>query len=237
MSQEPRGRFPNYWVYLTQPTQDIEIIADLPEEFSISASSHYEGPTGTMGAGGSNIAAGGDIAMQYLTKRVWAGTEPLSFPLKLLFDAENNTYEDVHETLNLLLSMALPSNLDNLPSFASGWGISASSVLVSPNPYREYTGFSEHNKISLRIGRQYFFESVVVMSANLVSDTRLIDTGYPLAGAIDLQICTDYVLHKKDLFKAAGIRGNALPANTSTRAPMADDPGLSPVQLLRMREG
>lgn len=248
--QEPRGRFPNYWCHISQPTNEIDILADLPEEFSYAAMSHYLGPTGTSSealgqalgdlpvvdalAKIGPVVAGGDVAVQSLTKRIWQGTEPLQFSLRLMFDAENNSYEDVHETVTLLASLALPS------SEIGGY------VMSAPNPYRAFDqipligGFlpsSQHNLLSIRIGRQYLFESCVVLSAQPAVDIRLEKNGYPIAGAIDLQVCTDTVYHKQDLFKAAGIRTFKSSASASTREVAADGAGLSPVRLMRLHRG
>ena len=257
--QEPRGRFPNYWCHISQPSNEIDILADLPEEFSYAAMSHYLGPTGTTAEGlgqlvgdmpvvdalakAAPVAAGGDVAVQSLTKRIWQGTEPLQFSLRLLFDAENNSYEDVHETVTLLASLALPSSFNLL-------GV---TMLSAPNPYRAFDqipllgGFlpsSQHNILTIRIGRQYYFPSCVVLSAQPAVDIRLEADGYPIAGAIDLQVCTDTVYHKEDLFRAAGVRtfktsGAGGPGSTAMpdRSRASDTPGLSPVRLMRLHSG
>lgn len=262
MTQQTRGRFPNYWCQITSKSHNIDIVADLPEAFALSMTGHYDGSTGTVSGAVSSIvgvvnttagqvassaftATGGDVAFQALTKRIWRGSEPIDFSLPLLFDAEENTFEDVHETCTLLSSLALPdfgggaasignglySALDNMGRRAiNAWNTmldgNLGGVMHPPNPTR----LGDYNRVDIRIGRMWLIENVTILGAELIEDVnRLGREGYPLAGGVTLRVSTELVWTKEDFYKAAGVRGNPQHSAPVSRAASGSGSRLSPL--------
>lgn len=189
------------------------MIADLPETFTLAAGSAYESldqvTVSVDGAINASVGAllpsiaekAGSLGAQFfgsgaqsvfLSNAMWRGTGPIEFQLQLLFDAETNAKEDVHDVLAKLTALTLPG-----VSWAEG-----GAWLTSPAP----TGWSpDKNRTSIQIGNQYRFHSIIVQSATPISETRIAASGYPIAGAIDLQCRTSHAYSKDDFLKAAGL--------------------------------
>lgn len=202
-----KARSPNsdYWVRIKNDTAGVDVICDCPDHDSIMTASHFMPRSLALsglsiaGIGGATAAtiAGGDLISQDSTKLIWSGTDSIRLPLQLIFDAETNSYQDVHRVCALLQSLTLPTK--------SAMG----RMLMPPNPVRNlldpYNNISgTDNRTVLWIGRRWYFDNVVVESANYVSPTRL-NKGYPIAGAIDLSLVTDYVLSRDEYLHAAGV--------------------------------
>lgn len=198
MPSGPRSKNSDYWVYIVNRVAGVQLLADLPESFSISAQSQYEAVDGNgffnlrnRSAIAAQIAGGGAI-LQRATKQIWAHTAPLAFHLPLIFDAETNSLQDVHEKMAILQSMVLPR-------------LEGPGVLGPPNG-RSILG--QEKAVSLQIGKQFLFDDCIITGASLITEQRL-NNGYPIAGQIDLNIETNYVLSREDYLLAAGLTGAA----------------------------
>jgi hypothetical protein len=213
MPSPPQNRLFNsanqdYLVGISSAGNGINIIGHTPAEFSIATGAEMEGRGGTIDisslGGGGPVAAGlgtiangtiGGIGAKDLTYSVWKGTSPIQFDLQLLFDAQSNTKQDVHDNLVALLSLPLPFGAS---------GMSAGTVMLGPTPTWYYP---ERNKITVRIGRQWYFDSVAVTGASMASEQRLDRAGYPIAGGINVSIQTIHVYTKADLALASSSSG------------------------------
>jgi hypothetical protein len=204
-----KARNPANYVIISNPTAGVEVACDLPDRFSLAVSSQFE-PVDfslqTVGRGAATAAniIGGNILAKEATKLIWLGTTPMEFTLPLIFDAETSSYEDVHQVYCNLQMLVLPDG---------GRGF-----LFPPNTTR----FSNNNKTTVWIGKQFWFDSVVITTANITSESRL-NAGYPIAGQIDMTFQTEYVYSRADYVKAAGIgtpRGIYVP-RVPARTPFA----------------
>lgn len=185
--------------------RDIEIVAFLPEQFALSMASTFESRDHGMGAGdvlgsaGSALEAGfGTTAMiQALSYAVWRGVSPIEFSLSLIFDAETSTKEDVHDKLVQLASLVLPVNNGTFlsPPIPAQANLFGSSYSGTDSP------------IAIKIGRQFFFESVAITSAALMTDSRMSQYDLPIAGGIELAVRTILAYGKTDWARAASMQG------------------------------
>lgn len=200
----------NYWCLIYNKSAQIEYLLDLPDRFSIGVQSQFESiDISLMSFGATNKIAqfnGGNMLSQELTKLMWRGTSPIEFTLPLTFDAYSNAFYDVHSIVAHLQMLCLP--------ISSGeFGVKTrKKVLRPPNPTR----WSDDNKTTIRLGRQFLFDSVTMLSANLTSESRLDSQGMPIAAQIDLTFSTDFVYGRSDYAIAAGISAaGAMEKNSS----------------------
>lgn len=201
-----------YFCHIQNLSSGVDIVADLPEAYQQAVGAQYEARNTAFGLDGGDGLSGAiaawinpSIMMRSLTAAVWRGSSPVQFSLQLLFDAEENTYDDVQNNLVMLQTLTLPydNGGDILyppnPSTAIAWASMNLITRQSLNP-----GMSE---ITVRIGKQWYFPSCVVMSAAMSSDTRL-NEDLPIAGSINLEVTTSHVYTKADLMRAASMGRN-----------------------------
>jgi len=120
---------PNYKCIITCNDKNINIVASLPQSFSLDANAAYEEPYAQTlnNLGGSGLSAwtkpfGMQLATQALSVQVWQGTSEMSFSLPLVFQVENSG-ADVISPLSQLYRLILPEErTDN-------------GLLQSPGPY------------------------------------------------------------------------------------------------------
>ena len=115
----------------------ISIEGYLPSDINIRVSSHWAqtapdflkttqgfiGGTslGKLGIGELNLGStlgviesltGWNYALDLFTGQVWQGTEPLSFSLSVMFEANTDAYKDVFLPMTQLKSLCLPNEVD-----------------------------------------------------------------------------------------------------------------------------
>lgn len=200
-----KGQNPNYVAYISCESLGMEIMADIPEQFSISVQNDFESRLPysladafsripLLGGVAENIQAVSGLNAQFqdLSYQMWMGTTPLEFSLTLLFDAENSAIDDVFKPINALMGMALPGNQ----------GVGPTTVLTAPGPIRG--GTSGDGSVTIRVGRMFTFEHCAIVSATENIESRLEKSGYPIAAELEVTIRTGMVYGKADWLKAAG---------------------------------
>lgn len=190
----------------------FELIADMPASFGFGVNAQYADMFanqsvggGQIGGGGSRLGqattaiTGGAVMFQPLTKKIWQGSSQISFGLSLLFDAESNAKEDVHEIAVLLQALCLPIGVGgtNTPESPG-----SAVVLLPPNPP---IWNSNINRTSVRIGKMFYFHDVVLESVNYTLESRFAADDYPIAGQVDITVTTSYVFSRQDLLASANM--------------------------------
>lgn len=184
-----RSKNPSARGMIKNKAANLSIIFDLPSAIHLSNQSSYMNyDLLSSGLGIAGQLAGGGIMLAAGTKQVWLKTAPTTFALQIMLDAETNGYEEVHRISNLLHQLTLP------------WE-GPGGTLLPPNPIRLT---NDQNITSVRLGRQYFFPTVVVNSVNSNSETRLDKDGYPISGTVDVTFTTDFVLSREEWAKIYG---------------------------------
>lgn len=186
IAQVSRGNNPNYMVRIDS-TAGISITADMPENVAFAISSSWEP---RFGAGLNELngmldtalrVVGENVMIQEFSRLMWMNTTPVEIPLTLMFDTDTDAYEDVFKPMNALELLCLPD--------VHG------ALLTAPGP--SVTN-PDRNKISIFIGRVWFFPSVVVTSVSSAYDSRMDARGYPISGQTDITFSTTQVMSKTD---------------------------------------
>ena len=179
-----RGKNPNYMVSI-QSTSGIQLIADVSEQVMISISNTWE-PRFAAGLAdyfGMNVTGviGENILYQEFGRLMWMSTTPIEIPITLYFDAYEDAYEDVKKPMLMLETLFLPTKV-------GGW-------LMAPGPSPLYPN---RNKITMTIGRSWYFDSIVGVSVSNTYDLRLDARGYPISGQSEIVFSTDRIMSKQE---------------------------------------
>lgn len=192
-----RSRNPGARGLIKNDSVGLAIVFDLPPSLQVGNQSSYTqwnllGGAIASGTGLGQVVGGG-VMMQAGTKQVWAGTSPTSMHLPIQLDAETSSFDEVHNIGVMITMLGLP--------FEGPGGI-----LLPPNPLR--LG-SDNNITAIRLGRQFYFPSVVLNSVTYSSETRISADGFPIAGTLDVMFTTDVVMSREQWRKAAGSQSAA----------------------------
>lgn len=178
-----RGKNPNYMISI-QSTSGIQFIADVSEQLMISISNTWEprfaaGLADHFGMGATGVI-GENILVEEFGRLMWMNTTPIEIPITLYFDAHEDAYSDVKLPMLMLEALFLPTKVG--------------PFLMAPGPSPMY---ENRNKISIAIGRAWFFESVVGVSVSNTYDMRLDPRGYPISGQSEIVFSTDRIMSKQ----------------------------------------
>jgi hypothetical protein len=190
----------------------FDLVADMPASFGFGVNAQYADMFATQSIGGDQIGGGGSkagqvttglvggaVMFQPLTKKIWQGSSQIQFGMSLLFDAESNAKEQVHEIAVLLQALCLPIGVGGSDDPSSpGSGV----ILLPPNPPMFA---SNVNRTSIRIGKMFYFHDVVLEGVSYNLESRFAADGYPIAGQVDIEVTTSYVYSRQDLLAAANM--------------------------------
>lgn len=169
--------------------KNIEIIANIPESIVLGVASEWEqrlpstlyqagNALGTLGEI-ANVAAfstGFNGAKQSFTFQSWVNSNPMDFNLLMLFDAVDDAANDVVKPVASLMSLVLP--------YSTSQG---KDTLWAPGPTPLKP---DQGRISLRLGRLFYINSVIVVAVNPTFDTRMDKNGQPIAAQCEVQFRT-----------------------------------------------
>ena len=194
-------------------SQNIDVLASIPEEFSLSISNEWEammsngeipipgegggGFIGSFLTGAKHLARAHGVArsMQGFTSGVWGGTSPLEFELPLLFNAKKDATTDVVEPIKDLIRLASPYgvHLNATQNDLFDRVIHA----PGPTPFDTLTN-SQVNNISLYIGRFIHLPSVVITSIQADFPNRFTAEGQPVEANVNVGLKTHYTYLRED---------------------------------------
>ncbi len=190
---------PNYWLHVRCAGIGVEIIADMPEEFSTSVTSEWESlmPSNLgalFGQAAENVgkaAFGTGAVAQKLSEQIWVNSSPLEIALTMLFDAKNDAYRDVVAPMRLLEMMAMPAE--------------SNGILYSPGPNR---GGAAGGDLSTQItvGRQFVLTEAIITSVSCTTSSRLDEKGYPIAGRAEINVRSSVVLSRANWASITGVQ-------------------------------
>jgi len=189
-----------------------KIYSSLQEDFAFHVKSDWEGfDPFKLGKAGEQLArlAGGTLKSTFSSRRYWSGTSALDLTLKLQFQAYDDPYKCVVEPTLRLLQLAAPAVNEDFFHML---------VPPGPNPFKTESVFGiqlpakvvEHlnrgDNISISIGRQWLFESVIVSDVRVSYPTKYTRVGHPVTANVDLSFQTYEVITKEALDKAFVIK-------------------------------
>lgn len=215
MNPNPNSEFGIYGVHISSTIGNatpLNIVARLPENFTIGINSTWEAPLPGMVAGALpsllNILPGGGGAAsaaekygagmaqlaglgaapktQKMSTLLWQDTSPLEFNIPIIFTAEEDARQDVMIPIVSLMKLSAPM------------GVSDLTVLMSPGPdiLRDKSG-----GIRVRLGRFFDCDNCIVSSTNVEFDTKPTADGSLIYARVDLSITTAVVPTQDDIVK------------------------------------
>lgn len=188
------------------------IFAHLPPQINVRTQSDFEPRFASLQESRViNLVrdlSGTAFSLRFLTFQMWQGTLPLQFQMQLLFDAEDSAEGDVMSPTTLLQSWSMPSRSDDGQGF---W-------LHSPGP----TPWDEsNNRISLRIGRRIYIDTVIIPSCDISYETLTDADGNFIAATADVTFIT-HITPDRELLKnyyAYGPKSEGYPSLADAKTP------------------
>lgn len=198
-------RNPNYLLTLYNNGSNVPDInrivqAYLPEQFHFRIESHWEPFLSSLGNIGSLVekvnelstVAGYSFNIKYLSNLIWKSTEPMNFSFTLQFDAKTSSLIDVKQPVANLIYMVSPGR---------GSGILGSNLLNAPGP----TLADPSQSISMKIGRFFYCDSVIVDSIDVTWYTAFESSGDPIAADVEIALRVWYTPDRDDILNYFGM--------------------------------
>ncbi len=202
---------PNYRVTIydngnTNRGQNI-VQAFIPENFHFRVQNSWEPFISSIGGGVESLihdintaanTVGVSINFKILSALVWQRMEPIEFQFTFLFDAIESALVDVTAPVMNLIAMATPRR--DLPPNILGIQ-SKAFTLVSPGPT---IGHPERN-ISMKVGRFFYIDSVVIDSLDINWHTSAEGSGDFIAADVEIALKGWYSPDQADIFSYFGL--------------------------------
>lgn len=188
---------PNYQLTITDEGTKESVTCQLPEETRFRIQNQWE-PILNLFNGiaqqAQNAAAitGLSANIKALTTKIWRHSEPLTFDFKLEFDAKDDCMKDVVTPITKLIKMAAPSR---------GTGALGDFMLIAPGPSLADGLLGLNRRISLRIGKMLFIDSVIINSLDINMPSAFDAAGNPIAMDCEISLETWYTPDKDDIAK------------------------------------
>lgn len=183
---------------LNNPDGINVITAIMEKPFSMSTSSNWQSLIGVPTDVQNQIAtslSGGKLSGYsiYSTRRIWAGSEPISLNLSLKFYAVHNTFIEVVSPCIRLQRLSLPSyqagNLSLLtPPGPNPYNLSATTPTVVLG-----------DNIEIYVGGFLYFNPVIVKRVSVEWDNKYDSSGYPLGATVQVEFQTYQIMTKVDI--------------------------------------
>jgi hypothetical protein len=188
---------PNYQLTITDEGTKTSVVCQLPEETRFRLQNQWEPIlnlfNGIAQKGQDLVALTGLSAnIKALTTKIWRHSEPLTFDFKLEFDAKDDVMKDVLTPVTNLIKMAAPSR---------GSGALGDFILVAPGPSLADGLLGMNRRISLRIGKMLFLDSVIINSLDINMPSAFDAQGNPISMDCDISLETWYTPDKDDIAK------------------------------------
>jgi hypothetical protein len=180
----------------------------LPSSVADIAQNVVQGATGQILGGVTNSIFEGtrqftnfNRIAQSFSHQVWLSSAPIELSLTLLFDAFDNSTEDVGEPIARLMSLVQPYRGAGGVGHEDG---SEHALLSAPGPslYQPDRG-----RVSIRIGKFLYFHSVVLRGVQPTWDSKFDTAGVPIAAACDVTFATINMPSREDVMKFFTING------------------------------
>jgi hypothetical protein len=205
---------PNYQLTITpEGAPERAVTCQLPEETRLRLQNQWE-PILNLFNGiaqkAQDAAAIGGLSANFkaLTTKIWRHSEPLTFDFKLEFDAKDDVIKDVITPVTNLISMASPT--------------SSGLFLHAPGPTLTDGITGRNGRISLRIGKFLYIDSVIINSLDIAFPSAFDNYGRPIAMDCEISLETWYTPDKDDIDSYFNLGQNNLVTNGN---PVIYNPG------------
>jgi len=171
---------------------DQHVSANLPESWSFGFASQWDAPWAEGLISNDTLktalhAGGMATTSQVLTSQVWQSSNPVEISIPFIFVAKTDAYTDVMLPCHKLAGLTLPTKASSSSFMLQAPGPAVGVKIAGFESTLNYEG-GEH--ITLCIGTNIIFTSVVVTSVNVEFDTMLDVNGYPIKAKADVTVLT-----------------------------------------------
>ena len=227
----------NYVVTINSSFMKKTIRAHMQDDFSIETQSTWQRPalSGALSElqqgvqVGAQAATGRQFGNAFMTRRIWKGTSPCVFTMRLKFDAVNDPVHEVVIPCEALQQMALPGS-DAKKKTKSNNGLMSvwnSFSLFPPGPNPTLiddlsllgTAGSETksrwnalvagraDEITISIGRFLSFSSVIISKARATFKRKFAVSGHPVSAEMEIQFESFEMYTKESLHQDVYSKG------------------------------
>jgi hypothetical protein len=165
------------------------VTGPMPDKFSLRIQSDWEASlasymsNGIIGQINAGLQAftGASFYTKSLTGQIWRGSQPIGFQLDMQFDAITDTIQDVTAPVYKLMLWASPKRN----------GV----ILSAPGPTIAY----QNNRISVRIGRFLYFDSVVMPTVDVTWIAHPDAPGQYIGADVSINFITFFTPDRDDI--------------------------------------
>lgn len=188
-----KGTNPAYMLFLSCPTANLELIADLPEQTVLAIQSDWENRMGKsiLPDVVTSLTGISPLSQEWNTRQMWTSTSPLEFSFTILFDALTSAYKDVFLPMMSVVQLAAPESYGD--------------ILLPPGPSRVD---KTRNAVTMGIGKMIRITDAILVSAQATFDNRMAADNYPIAGELEVTIRTSVVYSRNDIARIVANAGN-----------------------------
>ncbi len=207
-----------YLIRITSTAMNRNVWALLQDNFTTRVESSWAQPAlGSLISDSLRdiIQAGASINVtlgsQFMTRRIWRGSTPLSLQLRMKFEAISDVYKEVVLPCATLQQMALPSKYKGDPSLNN---IAGYFLIVPPGPnpfsgaakdwlYEKFGKLAQSKDgdvITIDIGNFMSYRSVIVRQAEVVWGKKFTREGYPTSAQATINFESFEIYTKEDIY-------------------------------------
>ena len=211
----------SYLVRITSSTMNRNVWALLQDNFTTRVESTWAQPDvgNRISESIRDIIQAGStlnvtLGSQFMTRRIWRGSTPLSLQLKMKFEAIEDVYKEVVLPCATLQQMALPSKFRGKDA-SLGENIAGYFLIAppGPNPFSgsaqkwayKFLGINSPTKdgdiITIDIGNFMSYRSVIVRQAEVVWGKKFTREGYPTSAVATINFESFEIYTKEDIYK------------------------------------
>lgn len=184
---------------------DSDVIARIPEQFTLNLESEWESLVSGTSIGesvGKFVKSFTDYSFQtkQTTALVWGGVSPITFNLPLQFATQTSYEEDIERPFNNLMQIAMPTENE-----IQVGDLGTAAVLSPPGP-KIYTAeavaddIGRGDNISVRIGNIFYMDSMIITSLTYDANVSRVDpNGKPTLVECEIELSTSRALTYNDL--------------------------------------
>jgi len=185
------GQSPYYLIQILSSRYGL-VNAWLPDKFSMSIEQSWK-----------NLVGGGDIGLlneiselftgkivnnQYLTAKVWTGSNPLMFSLPLHFVARRDSRKEVIRPIKQLMKMSLPVRSGTWQIYPPGPSVKHKAIEATRGTIDTHS-----DNITLYIGNYIRIPNVYISNVQASFDGLLNKDGEPMSGDVQISCSTLYM--------------------------------------------
>ncbi|MDD5220123.1 MAG: hypothetical protein PHV11_06135 [Candidatus Bipolaricaulis sp.] len=200
--------------YIGNGVKTVIISALIQDKLSMQTEAHWSSLTAASVATklAEELSTAGvyrSLVGKYTSRRLWTGTDPISFSIPMQFKAVNNAEREVVAPCRELQRLSLPfSGHDSDSSNAKKYLLESLLSPPGPTPYAGLRGYVLENlgqsipieeQIDIFFGRFLTFKNVIVKNISIEIPNKFLSGGMPIGALATIQFQTYEIITKETL--------------------------------------